>query len=79
MPGNVTTHIALPVLSLLQDRAMDQAISRRPLSAETRGAPRSVCIEFMAEKVTLGQVFLQILRFSLINIIPSFLRGPPHS
>jgi hypothetical protein len=34
---------------------------------------RSVHVEFVMDKVTLGQGFLVVLRFSLVNIIPPWL------
>jgi hypothetical protein len=36
-------------------------------------APRSIHVGFVMDKVALGQVFLRVLRFSPVNIIP------PHS
>jgi hypothetical protein len=33
-------------------------------------APRSIHVGFMVDKVTLGQVFLRVLRFFPINTIP---------
>jgi len=42
------------------DRAVAQAVSRRPL--------RPVHVGFVADRVTLAQVFLQVLRFSLVRI-----------
>jgi hypothetical protein len=45
-------------------RAMAQAVSRRPLTAEVRVHPRSVHVGFMVDKVALGQVFPRVLRFS---------------
>jgi hypothetical protein len=49
---------------------MAQAVSRRPLNAETRVHPGSVHVGFVVDKVTLGQVFLRALRFSPVNFIP---------
>jgi hypothetical protein len=34
---------------------------------------RSVHVGFVVDKVTLGQVFLQVLRFSPVNFIPPVL------
>jgi hypothetical protein len=49
---------------------MAQAISRRPLTAEAR----SVRVEFVVDKVALGQVFSpRVLRFSPVNFIPPVL------
>jgi hypothetical protein len=36
-------------------------------------ASRAVPVEFVVEKVALGQVFLRVLRFSSVNIIPPLL------
>jgi hypothetical protein len=36
-------------------------------------APRAVHVEFVVDKVVLGQVFMQVLQFSLVNIIPPML------
>jgi hypothetical protein len=38
-----------------------------------RFTPGSVYVGFLEEKVALGQVFLQVLQFSLFNIIPPWL------
>jgi hypothetical protein len=40
-------------------------------------ALRSVHVRFVVDKVALGQVFIRVLRFSLVNI--SFHRGSPYS
>jgi hypothetical protein len=50
---------------------MDQAVSRWPLAAEARG-PWSIYVGFV-DKVALGKVFLRVLRFSPVNIIPPSL------
>jgi hypothetical protein len=47
---------------------MVQAVSRRALTAEAR--VRARVKPFVVDKVTLGQVFLRVLPFSLVNIIP---------
>jgi hypothetical protein len=36
-------------------------------------APGSIHVGFVVDKVTLGQVFLRVLRFSPVNIIPPSL------
>jgi hypothetical protein len=51
-------------------RAMAQAVSRRRLTAEARVRAQVNPVEFVVDKVTLGQVFLRVLRFSPVNIIP---------
>jgi hypothetical protein len=53
-----------------EGRAMAQVVSRRPLTAEARVCPGSIHVGFVVDKVALGQVFLQVLRFSPVNIIP---------
>jgi hypothetical protein len=54
-------------------RAMVQAVSRRPLTAEARFDTGSVHVKFLVEKVALGQVFLRVLPFSPVNLIPPVL------
>ena len=49
-------------------RAMAQAVSRRPLTAEVR-----VLVGFVVDKVALGQVFPRVLRFYPVNFIPPVL------
>jgi hypothetical protein len=52
-------------------RAMLQKVSRRPHSQRRLGfAPRSAHMEFVADKVALGQVFSPITSVSLLSIIP---------
>jgi hypothetical protein len=53
-------------------RAMAQAVSRRPLTAAARVRAHVNPVGFMAEKVALGQVFIRVLQFSPVNIIPSW-------
>jgi hypothetical protein len=36
--------------------------------------PGSVHVEFVVDKVALGQVFPQVLQFSPVNVIPPLLR-----
>jgi hypothetical protein len=57
--------------------AMAQVVSRRPLTAETGFAPGSIHVTFVVDKVSLGQVFLRVLRFSPVNI--SLNRRSPNS
>jgi len=33
-------------------------------------APRSVYVGFVVDKVALGQIYLRVFKFSLVNIIP---------
>jgi hypothetical protein len=47
---------------------MAQVVSRWPLTAEAGVAPGSISVVFVVDKVTLGQVFLRVLRFSPVNI-----------
>jgi hypothetical protein len=49
---------------------MAQVISRRPLATESRVRAR---VGFVVDEVTLGQVFIRVLRFSPVNIIPPLL------
>jgi hypothetical protein len=54
-------------------RAMAQAVSRRPLTAEAGFDPGSAHVRFVVDKVALGQVFPRALRFSPVNFIPPVL------
>ena len=54
-------------------RAMAQAVSRRPLTAEARVRSRSDHVGFVVEKVALGQVLLRVLRFSTVTFITPVL------
>jgi hypothetical protein len=47
-----------------------QPVSRRPLTAEARSDSGVIYVRFMVHKVTLGQAFLRVLRFSFVNLIP---------
>jgi hypothetical protein len=47
---------------------MAQAVRRRPLTAEAGFVPESIHVEFLVDKVALGQVFLRVLRFSPVHI-----------
>jgi hypothetical protein len=61
--------------------AMAQAVSSWPLTAEDRIRSRVIHVGFMVNKVTLGHVFLRVLRFSPASIIPPLLHinlSPPH-
>jgi hypothetical protein len=44
----------------------------------TRFGPRSVCVTFVVDRVALGQVFIPVLRFSPVSIIPSMLHTQLH-
>jgi hypothetical protein len=47
-------------------RAMAQAVSRRPLTAEARGSvPGQVHVRFVVDKVALEQVFIRVVSFPL--------------
>jgi hypothetical protein len=58
------------VLNNSQTCAMAQAVSRRPLTAAARFHARVNPVGFVMDKVTLGQVFFRVLRFSPVSIIP---------
>jgi hypothetical protein len=52
-------------------RAMTQAVTPRPLTAESRvRALVSIHVGFVEDKMALGQVFLRVLQFSSAIIIP---------
>jgi hypothetical protein len=57
-------------MNFLRGRAIAQAVRQRPLTAEARVRARSIQARFVVDKVTLGQYFLRVLRFSRVNIIP---------
>jgi hypothetical protein len=50
--------------------AMAQAVSRRPLTAESGFTPGSINVGLMVDKVALRQICLRILQFSPVSIIP---------
>ena len=52
---------------------MVQAVSRRPLTAKAPEHPSPIRVEFVVDKVALGQVFLRVLRFFPVSIIPPML------
>jgi hypothetical protein len=52
---------------------MAQAVSRRPLTVETRVQSRSVHLGFVVDKEALGQVFPRVLLFSPVSFIPPVL------
>jgi hypothetical protein len=56
-----------------KDRAMAQAVSRRPPTAEARVRSRSVHVVFVVDKVALGQIFPRVLWFSPVSFIPPVL------
>jgi hypothetical protein len=51
-------------------RAMAQAVNRRPVTAAAWVRAQVNPVGFVVDKVALGQVFLRVLRFSPVNIIP---------
>jgi hypothetical protein len=57
-------------LRVLLGRVIAQAVSRRPLTAAAWVRVQVNPVGFVVEKVALGQVFLRVLRFSPVNIIP---------
>jgi hypothetical protein len=50
-----------------------QVVSCRPLTAYTGYAPRSVTVGFVLKYVVIVQVFVQVIRFSPVSIIPPLL------
>ena len=52
---------------------MVQSVSRHPLSTETGLNPGPVCVGFMVDQVTLGQVLLQVFWYSPVSIVPPLL------
>jgi hypothetical protein len=51
-------------------RAVAQAVNRRRLTTESRVAPGLIRVGFVVDKVALGHVFLRVLRFSPVSMIP---------
>jgi hypothetical protein len=51
---------------------MAQAVSRRPLTAEARVHDR-ISVGFLLDKVALERVFVKVIRFSPVGIIPPWL------
>jgi hypothetical protein len=61
-----STHLpSLPI-----GRAMAQAVIRRPLTTVAWVRSQVNPVGFVVGKVALGQVFLRVLRFSSVYIIP---------
>jgi hypothetical protein len=52
------------------EKIYSQAVSRWPLTAAAWVRAQVNPVEFVVDKVALGQVFLHVLRFSPVNIIP---------
>jgi hypothetical protein len=52
---------------------MAQAVSRRPLIAEARVRACLIFVGFVEENVELGRIFLRVLLFSSVSIIPPSL------
>jgi hypothetical protein len=52
---------------------MAQVVSCWPVTTEAQVNPRSVHVGFVVDRVTLGQVFHQVLWFSLVSIIDPIL------
>jgi hypothetical protein len=78
---NMTDGLNLKLVFYLLERgrAMAQAVSRWPQRPEF--VPESIHVGFVVDKVALGQVFLRVLRFSPVTIIPPLLHihlSPPH-
>jgi hypothetical protein len=48
---------------------MAQVVSHWPLNVEAGFTPGSVNVGFVVDKVTLEQVFLQVLQFSPVSIM----------
>jgi hypothetical protein len=60
-------------LNYVHGRAMAQAVSSRPVTAEDRIRAWSVHVGVVVDKVALGQVFLRVHQFSPDNINPQWL------
>jgi hypothetical protein len=53
-----------------QSSVIAQAVSRQPLTAAAGVRALVNPVGLVVDKVALGQVFLRVLRFSPVNIIP---------
>jgi hypothetical protein len=81
------------MLKIVLGRVMAQVVSRRPLTAAAWVRAQVNPVGFVVDKVALGQVFLRVLRFFSVSIIPpwtplfrkfkkivhSFIHSPLHS
>jgi len=54
-------------------RVMDEAVNRRFLPRKAGFDPKSFHVRFNVEKLALAQVFLGVLRFCPVSIIPPLL------
>jgi hypothetical protein len=61
---------------------MIHAVSRRPLTVDKRLQSRTACVEFVRNRVALGQISVRVLRCSLsasfhqhLTLIRPFLTG----
>jgi hypothetical protein len=52
-------------------RATAQAVTSQHFTAEARVRAQLIHVEFTVDKATLGQLLLQVLRFSPVSIISS--------
>jgi hypothetical protein len=51
-------------ISTVKGRATGRAVSRRPLTVQSRVSSQSVYVRFITHKLVFGQVALPVLRFS---------------
>jgi len=49
---------------------MAETVSRRSVTAEARFHSGPVLVEFLMDKVALGQVFLVVLQLSSVSVTP---------
>jgi hypothetical protein len=71
--GNYSLLYLPPTWSEEKGCAMAQAVSWRPLTVEAQVHAQVVHVEFVVDKVALGQVFLRVLWFFPVSIIPLWL------
>jgi hypothetical protein len=57
---------------------MAETVIRLPLTADARVTSSSVRMRFVVDEVAVGLVFLPVLRFSPVIIIPPLLRTRNH-
>jgi len=56
---------------------LSRSVSRRPLATETRKQCQTVHVGFMVNKVEVGEVFLAVLLFCPVSVIPQKLQTQP--
>jgi hypothetical protein len=68
----------IPVNFRLYSRTMAEAVSRRSITAEARVQYQVVYMRSVAGKVSLGQVFLPVISYCPVGIIPPMVHTDLH-